>query len=347
MKTKPSGLRHVSVYLGDHCNFDCNYCDRAYIKSIGPQGMPKGYVKRIVDVIKEINPEKVTFHGGEPFVHVKRMDDILSYLPEDIIVGITTNGSRLKQHEWFLEQWHDRIRLNISYDFIYQEKNRGKLDLDEMIGLLHKYNIDHIWQYVLPIQESNAFSLDNVQDVVKTLHKSGSSILNLIPLRHRRGADKFETLLDINIPQFADMFMRFITTLYNYNIRVYVDGNSDHIEKSYLTNHNKVILSPDGYMYPEYDFCEYQREEFRVGTWLQKLEFNRLQDEESVIKYTCRDCIQKDNCGLKYLHKMFDTVPMDDNCIKFYQIIEAMVDYTKHLYGYKTVYEAIVSVRAE
>lgn len=347
MKTKLSGLRHVSVYLGNHCNFDCSYCDRGYIKSLGSQKMHENYFQRVVDVIEEIDPGMVTFHGGEPFVFIKRMDAILELLPEKYTVGITTNGSRIVRNEWFFEKWHDRIRLNLSYDFIYQEKNREKIDLDKMIGVLHKYNIDHIWQYVLPIQEPNAFSLENVQDVVRTMHKSGSSILNLIPLRHHRGKDKFETLLDINIPQFADMFMRFITTLYNYNVRVFVDGNRDQIEKNYLTNHNKVILSPDGYMYPEYDFCEYKREEFRVGQWLKKLEFNRLQDEENVIKYTCRDCSQKDNCGLKYLHKMFDTVPMDDNCVKFYQIIEAMVDYTKRLYEYKNVYEAIVSVRSE
>lgn len=314
--------------------------------------MPKKYVQRVAEVIQSYpDIEQVTFHGGEPFLFVKRMDDILNYIDPEIKVGITTNGSLLKTHEWFLEQWHDRIQLNISYDFIYQEKNRDKLDLDELIGLLKQYNINHIWQYVLPIQDSRAFSLDNIQDIVRTLHASGSSILNLIPLRHHRGADKFETLLDINMSQFADMFIRFVNTLYNYNIRVHVDGNIDHIEKQYLTNHNKVILSPDGYMYPEYDFCEYKRPEFRVGEWLEKIEFNRLQDEENVIQYKCRSCPQRENCGIKYLHKMFDTEPDGVQCVKFYTIIEAMVDYTHKLYSkdnfYRWINEATIPVRTE
>jgi radical SAM protein with 4Fe4S-binding SPASM domain len=310
--------------------------------------MSKKYVQRVADVL-QLYPdlELITFHGGEPFLFVKRMDDILQLFP-DVTVGITTNGSLLKEHEWFLEKYRDRIRLNISYDFIYQSENRSELFVDDLIEVLRKHDIDHIWQYVLPIQDKRAFSLDNVQSIVRTMHRSGSSILNLIPLRHRRGANKFEVLLnDISMPHFADMFMRFITTLYNYNIRVFVDGNTDQIEKSYLTNHNKVILSPDGYMYPEYDFCEYKRPEFRVGQWLEKLEFNRLQDEENVIQLKCRDCSMRDNCGLKYLHKMFDTLPENDQCVKFYQIIAAMVDYTQKLYEYKNVYEAIVSVRAE
>lgn len=315
--------------------------------------MAKKYVQRIVDVIQlHKDVEMVTFHGGEPFLFAKRMDDILTALDDpDLVVGITTNGSRLKTHEWFLEKWAKNIRLNISYDFIYQAKNREILDLDGLVEMLHKYDIQHIWQYVIPIQEANAFSFENIQDVVRTMHKSGSSILNLIPLRHRRGKDKFETLLDINMAQFADMMIRFINTLYNYNIRVFVDGNREVIEKSYLTNHNKVILSPDGYMYPEYDFCEYKREEFRVGEWLEKLEFNRLQDEESVIQYKCTGCSQRNNCGLKYLHKMFDTQPDGDQCVKFYTIIEALVDYTLKLYEkdnfYAWINEANIPIRSE
>lgn len=315
--------------------------------------MAKKYVQRIVDVIQlHKDVEMVTFHGGEPFLFAKRMDDILTALDDpDLVVGITTNGSRLKTHEWFLEKWAKNIRLNISYDFIYQAKNREILDLDGLVEMLHKYDIQHIWQYVIPIQEANAFSFENIQDVVRTMHKSGSSILNLIPLRHRRGKDKFETLLDINMAQFADMMIRFINTLYNYNIRVFVDGNREVIEKSYLTNHNKVILSPDGYMYPEYDFCEYKREEFRVGEWLEKLEFNRLQDEENVIQYKCTGCPQRNNCGLKYLHKMFDTQPDGEQCVKFYTIIEALVDYTLKLYEkdnfYAWINEATIPIRSE
>jgi len=346
MKTKHSNLRHISVYLGDHCNFDCTYCDRAYIKSIGGQGMPSTDVDKIVSFLKEFDDlELITLHGGEPFLYVKRMDEILTRLPQqDIKIGITTNGSLLKENEWFLEKWAKQIRLNISYDFIFQEENRDVVYIDEMIDLIRKYNIDHLYQYVLPIQDKRAFSIDNVQSIVRTMHKSGTSIINVIPLRHRRGKEKFEVLLDeINTSEFADMFMRFITVLYNYNIRVFVDGNKERIEKSYFDNHNKIILSPDGYLYPEYDFCEYKREEFRVGEWKNEFKIERQRNEDELVPERCQTCPSKINCGLKYLHKMFDSEPQGMNCVRFYMIIDALVDYTVELYKHKNMYEAIMN----
>ena len=43
-------LKHISVYLGNTCNFDCTYCDREYIaKDIGGQTLKHKWVDLVVD----------------------------------------------------------------------------------------------------------------------------------------------------------------------------------------------------------------------------------------------------------------------------------------------------------
>lgn len=361
MKKDLEGLRHVSVYLGDHCNFDCTYCDRGYIKSLGGQALGHHFPQRIKEFLDEILPyaddlDMITLHGGEPFLFTKRMDEILTLIlpilkKKKLRVGITTNGSLIMDNAWFIEKWSKHIRITLSYDFIYQECNRESFDVEKLVDYLRFKEVPIIWQYVLPIQKRNAFSLDNIVSIVRLVNRSGSNILNLIPLRHHRGEHKFTELLEnIDMKQFAGAMIKFINTLYNYNVRVFVDGNSEVVEKSYMENHNKVILSPDGYMYPEYDFCEYKREEFRVGEWHKKIQFYRLQDDSNVIQSKCIECPMRQNCGLKYLHKMFGTEP-GDKCVQFYNIIEGLVTYTHILYEknnfYEWVHEAAFPVRLE
>ena len=188
----------------------------------------------------------------------------------------------------------------------------------------------------MPVSDRRVFSLDCVKDIVDKINRTRNQkrTINLIPLRHFRGGEKFTTFIeDMNIPQFADAFIRFINTLYNYNIEVFVDGNYETIDKNYFGEHYKMILSPDGYIYPEYDFCEYKSPEFRVGNWKGAVSFNNYNQEEDFIPEKCVTCPSRPVCGLKYLHKMFDTPP-GDKCKDFYFVIDTVVKYT-HTLGNK------------
>ena len=144
----------------------------------------------------------------------------------------------------------------------------------------------------------------------------------------------------MDMTQYADALMRFVNVLYNYNIMVYIDGNYGVTDKNYFGDHYKVILSPDGFIYSEYDFCEYKRPEYQVGKWVDDIHLTRNGEPDEVIPEKCQTCSSRNLCGLKYLHKMFDTEP-GTNCVKFYQIQDAMVKYTTKLHTKKSFFHWI------
>jgi radical SAM protein with 4Fe4S-binding SPASM domain len=350
----------IAIYLGDTCNFNCSYCDRDYIKSLGGQNMSKNYLKLLKNFLdkafqEEQRIDRIALHGGEPFLYVKRMDEILEMLKEEYLdgkglyVSITTNASLFEKEQWFLEKWRKYLKITISYDFIYQKQNREEFDIYKAIELCEYYGIQIHWQFVMPVTDRKVFSLDCAKDILDKVSRCRVRSINLISLRHYRGGEKFKTFVEeLNLQQFADSFARFVNLLYNYNIMVYIDGNYGVTDKNYFGDHYKLILSPDGYIYSEYDFCEYKRPEYQVGRWTDGLSpnytptINRNGEPDEIIYEKCRTCSSRPYCGLKYLHKMFETEP-GEKCVQFYQIIDAMVKYTTKLHGKKSFFHWIAS----
>jgi len=352
-------LKHISIYLGNTCNFDCTYCDREYIaKDIGGQtfkttwmSLLDNYMEKTIPHAKDL--EVISLHGGEPFLFVSRMDKIMERLYNKWIAGtdrkfaITTNGSLIKDNEAFMKKWGKCLRLTISYDFMFQVQNREAFDVVEMSRIIHENGATMQWQFVIPTDDRRAFSMDAVTDIIKTCNATQCNTINLIPLRHRRGARKFEVIIDhIHLAEWFDSFLQMITILYTKGVKLYIDGtygNIDKIDKFYYNNHNKMILSPDGYIYPEYDFLEYKREEFRIGQWSDGSldftpEYYRQQDERKITREGCHNCPSKNSCGLKYLYKMFDEEP-GGSCVLFYQMIDTAVAYAYKLQQKDSVFE--------
>ena len=114
-------------------------------------------------------------------------------------------------------------------------------------------------------------------------------------------------------------------------IKLNIDGNYGSIDKQYLNNHGKLIISPDGYLYPEFDYLEYKRKEFRVGKWRNGIVLDRVKSEDEFLLPKCVVCPLRDVCGLKYLYKMFDEEPKG-GCVEFYKTISLMV---RHLHKLK------------
>jgi radical SAM protein with 4Fe4S-binding SPASM domain len=133
---------------------------------------------------------------------------------------------------------------------------------------------------------------------------------------------------------FTANFLPFLHTLYAYGLDVAIDGiYTGVIDKHILDNHGKFILSPDGYIYPEYDFLEYKRDEYRIGKWDSNPPvLNRTKDEDSLLLKSCRTCESRPLCGLKYMYAMFSVAP-GVKCKEFYQIIDITA---KHLYNLKS-----------
>lgn len=334
-----TGIKHVVIYLGDTCNFDCVYCDRAFIREdVGSQNMKTSAsddIVKFMDAVVESGQQikYICFHGGEPLLYVKKMDYILDKIYPHLVklnckFIMTTNGSLIAENAWFFEKWKGMCQITFSYDFNFQEVNRSAVDLDKIAEVLHSTNTGCLFQFVVPLNIPDAMSLHTSAAIVDACKKLRCDVVNLIPLRHYRGKQKFKVILDdINLNRFMMDFMKMLHTLYCNGVKVYIDGNYDEIDKHYLDNHGKVILGPDGYLYPEFDFLEYKRDEFRVGKWRDGIEIYRQGNEDEMILPGCRTCKSREFCGLKYLYKMFDEQPKG-NCVEFYQMINVFV---KHM----------------
>ena len=332
-----AGIKAITIYLGDTCNFDCVYCDRSYIRDeIGSQNMLK---RNFDDIVKFLGLARehakdlkaISFHGGEPLLYVKRIDELMDSIHpifgEDVEYYITTNGSLIEENEWFFQKWNN-IHITLSYDFNYQLINREAINLSGLADVLYRNNCYLMFQFVIP---PDGFHEDTLAEVIRSAKLARCDTINLIPLRHHRGKSKFKVLIDdVDMKWYSVNMMRFIHSLYVQGINLNIDGNYDKIDKQYLNNHGKLILSPDGYLYPEFDYLEYKRKEFRVGRWRGEQYLDRVKSEENFIREDCQSCSLRDACGLKYLYHMFDEVPKGQ-CVEFYKIINLMVEHLHKL----------------
>ena len=315
------------------------YCDRDYIKDdIGSQNLLKSDSDEILEFItiaKNQSSEfkSLSFHGGEPFLYIKRIDTYLdklnSILGDEINYFITTNGSLIVENEWFFKKWGPKVTITLSYDFNYQNLNREPVNLGEISRIINNNNSHMMFQFVIPSDLPDVFGEDTISEVIRSCKLTHCDTVNLIPLRHHRGKSKFKVLIDdIELKRWSVNFMRFIHTMYVQGITLNIDGNYKKIDKNYLNNHGKLILSPDGYIYPEFDFLEYKRTEYRIGQWKGKKELYRIQNEDMLLLDICKSCESRSSCGLKYLYSMFGEEPKG-SCVEFYKIIDLMV---KHLF---------------
>jgi radical SAM protein with 4Fe4S-binding SPASM domain len=338
------GIRYISIYLGDSCNFDCTYCDRGYIKNLGGQTLKHS---DLPDVFKffdwlwtQDTPDLlyIGLHGGEPFLFISRMEEIMEYLGPRIRergqrVVITSNGSLILEHKEFIEKWQDVLNINWSYDFNYQDINRAPLPMKEIADFVRSTKTGLTFQFVVPAE---GFNPTTAAEVINTCKLAQVKHINIIPLRHHRGAHKFKSFVEeMDLDRFVANFLPFLHTLYVNGLDVLIDGIIDgKIDKHLLDNHGKFILSPDGNLYPEFDFLEYKLPEYSVGRWLQdEPVIDRTpRDEDSLLLKKCRECPSKQLCGLKYFYAMFALEP-GQKCVQFYQIIDITA---RHLNKLKT-----------
>ena len=339
IKNDFAGVETLIIYLGNTCNFDCVYCDRAYIEKLGGQNVSNKIVNELKDFIEYLenqpnNIQKVSFHGGEPFLFIKRVNEILEWLYPILLrngwdLAFTTNGSLIVENKDFFEKYKDILAVTVSYDFLYQKENREEFDVIAMAEVLNNTCKNWYWQCVLPIDRPDSFSFENIKNIVKTCYQTNCRTINVIPLRHKRGKDKFTVIIDnLDLKQFLDAFIQFLQILYIKKINLYIDGCYNSLDKAYFSDHNKMILSPDGYIYPEFDFLEYKVTHMRIGNWKNK-ELYRKMGDIGRIPNSCISCEKISSCGLKYLYHLFETEPIG-KCKEFYTYLDyAMMHLSK------------------
>lgn len=337
VQPKPlESIRLIVIYLGNQCNFDCTYCDRSYIADLGGQNMGSSHVDKLQRFFEWVDSQDnsvkyVTFHGGEPMLFMKRINEIMEWLApmarrNNWLISFTTNGSLVVENEAFFEKYQGILAATISYDFMFQKENREEFDVEAMANVLNKYCNRWQWQWVLPIDHPKSFSFENIANVVSTCYKTGCTTLNIIPLRHLRGKDKFTVFIDdVNLKQFMEAFFEFLQVLYVKRIDTYIDGNYKFVDKAYFADHSKLILGPDGFIYPEFEWLEYKITDARTGQWDSDAPtiWKDIGDDDKILE-SCYTCSSRPSCGLKYLYKMFDEQPKG-NCKYFYQIMNIAI----------------------
>lgn len=328
-------LENLCVYLGSKCNFNCSYCDRDYIEtSIGNQFMTTADLPAIYKFldyyINELDQLKIlSFHGGEAFMYINVMNKIMEYVDSNGLIDnfnslfIQTNGSLIlnDKSKDFIRKWGSKLHISISYDMINQDHNRTHYDLEKVLKFLKENDVGIQVQIVIPMDNLKFFDYENIFEMIRLYRTYNISHYSLIVLRHIRGKDRFRVLVDEYSPDdIKTFFLHYMNMLYTfniYNVHYVIDGNYDNNldnQKNYFNYHKQLILSPDGYLYPEFDFLDYQLENYRVGQWRDKIDIDR--NREFIAK--CIDCDMNKLCGLKYLHTIFDTKPETDNCKVFY-----------------------------
>ena len=354
--TDLSFCKDLSIYLGNACNFNCGYCDRDYIKtSIGSQSVNYAMASNVVGLLESLSasgdlPPMLSFHGGEPFYFVSRMHFILSstrHLLTGTKVFIQSNGSLLSENESFFEEFQDLdLIVSISYDFKFQEENRTTFDLKSALHMLKRYGVKVQLQYVIPLHNPSCFSFDIIREIVDlTVHSGLVSRVNLIPLRHIRGKDKFRLVIeDVDLTSFLYAMVKFVEVLYVLGVSLSIDGHGMGIHKDYFNNHKQLVVSPDGYLYPEYDFLEYQMPETRIGSWNSKGLTVHPVDEKLLSYPECWECPQTKVCGLKYLFKAFEKTTAPHKCIPFYEALTMVTNHSQKLATKKSLVHWMATV---
>lgn len=342
-------IEDVSIYVGPTCNFNCTYCDRAFVNSVGVDAMKfdQALIDFVVGVIENSEKPMVSFHGGETLVYVKTIEKIIEAIllrvpdfeQRRLRFYIQTNGSLITKQSAFFEKYKSILYVSISYDFVFQQDNRTAYDIDATLKMLNDLQVPVGLQYVIPSYRDDVFDIKVYVEIMRLYKAYRIGRLNLILLRHIRHEDRFETVIadeSIDLKRFFLKFMQFMQLLYVSGINLYIDGHTEKIDKNYFDNHKQLVLAPNGLIVPEYQFIEYGDYDFTIGRYKPYVEITRNkmpEKAEKKIRKACKDCSMTDICGLRYHYAMFDIdPPTPERCKEFYSLNVVSI---KHLYKLK------------
>jgi cyclic pyranopterin phosphate synthase len=110
-----TGLR---IALTPRCNLKCIYCHHE--GEVGPKGeIPDEMVVNVAKAAAELGVRSLKFTGGEPLLR-KDLADLISQMPQDLDISLTTNGIFLAdQAESLAKAGLDRV--NVSLDSLNPE----------------------------------------------------------------------------------------------------------------------------------------------------------------------------------------------------------------------------------
>jgi len=166
-----TGLR---IALTPRCNLKCIYCHHE--GEVGPrEEIPDEMVVNVARAAAELGVRSLKFTGGEPLLR-KDLADLISQMPQDLDISLTTNGVFLAdQAESLAKAGLDRV--NVSLDSLNPEKycaiTGGKVgDLERVLA---------------GIDSAKRAGLEPIKLNVVVLKENESEIPDLMDFSRRKG----------------------------------------------------------------------------------------------------------------------------------------------------------------
>lgn len=173
-----SKILKVEWNLGMRCNFNCSYCDEYTHDNSSPYLQFEVAKKTIDKLISKVDGKviKVNLTGGEPTVN-KDFEKILNYMYDNnILVGLTTNGSRTLE---FYKTIVPKLKSIIfSYHMEYHKREVVPENVIELFKFIQELRIDthiHVHMMMLPTRFEEArntielFKSNGIPVVLRTI----------------------------------------------------------------------------------------------------------------------------------------------------------------------------------
>ncbi len=181
---KVTGLR---IALTHRCNLCCIYCHHEG-EAEPKKEMPTEMVVKVAQAAAELGVRSLKFTGGEPLLR-SDLADLLSQMPRDLDISLTTNGIFLaEQAEILAEAGLDRV--NVSLDSLHPESYRtitgGRVgDLERVLAGIEAAKTARL----LPIKLNVVVLKKNEQEILELIEFSREQglILQLIELLDLKG----------------------------------------------------------------------------------------------------------------------------------------------------------------
>ena len=181
---KVTGLR---IALTPRCNLRCIYCHHE--GEVKPEKeMPAEMVVSVARAAAELGVRSLKFTGGEPLLR-RDLADLLSQMPQDLDISLTTNGVFLaEQARNLAEAGLDRV--NVSLDSLNPKTYRAitgcqEGDLERVLAGIDAAKIAGLW----PLKLNVVVLKKNEREILELIEFSRERglILQLIELLDLRG----------------------------------------------------------------------------------------------------------------------------------------------------------------
>jgi MoaA/NifB/PqqE/SkfB family radical SAM enzyme len=171
---KKDDILRVEWNLGKRCNYDCSYCGTELHDNHSDYMNWDVYKNTIDKIVTAASGKKIkiSFTGGEPFVH-PHFIDMLKYAKENGIYrcSVTTNGSPPpKIYEKALPYLH-YVVISYHFEFAYHEKVIN--NITGMWKRIQEYREQDIWKGMHVHIMALPGHLDQWKEIIAELKQSG------------------------------------------------------------------------------------------------------------------------------------------------------------------------------